>query len=77
MDIYRFETTVLDNGTIFIPDFEKFKKQNVEVSLILKSEPTIENKEEILNQFLDKWFGHFPQIETEDVRYNAIIGKEK
>jgi len=26
MDIYRFETTVLDNGTIFIPDFEKFKK---------------------------------------------------
>ena len=70
-------TTVLENGIIKIPQFEKYKRQEVEIFIVLKPQ-NIEKKEEFsIEEFLDKWFGYFPEIETDDVRYNAIIGNHK
>ncbi len=77
MEAYKFETMVLENGMIQVPDFLKYKAHRVEVILVLKPQKKqIENKKTI-EDFLDKWFGYFPEIETDDVRYNAIMGKHK
>ncbi len=42
-------------------------------------QPQIEqkSKEQEAQEFFDKWFGFFSEIETDDIRYNAIIGKDK
>lgn len=77
MDTYRFETKVLENGTIKIPEFEKYKSQKVEVFLVLKSKQEPITKEKSVDDFLEKWFGFFPEIETEDVRYNSIMDKHR
>ncbi|OQX97071.1 MAG: hypothetical protein B6I24_09930 [Bacteroidetes bacterium 4572_128] len=77
METYKFETTVLENGMIQIPDFLKYKTQRVEVFLVLKQKKKLIKKEKNVEDFLDKWFAYFPEIETNDVRYNAIIGKNK
>ena len=77
MKTYKFETTVLENGMIQIPDFLKYKTQRVEIILMFKPQKKRIEKEKDVEDFLDKWFGYFPEIETNDVRYNAIIGKHK
>lgn len=78
MEAYKFETTIQENGTIQVPHFHKLKYRNVEVVLLIK-QPEIEkdSKEQEAQEFIDKWFGFFSEIETDDVRYNAIIGKDK
>ncbi len=55
----------------------KYKSKKVEVSLVFKPQKKQEKKEKAIDEFLDKWFGYFPEIETDDVRYNAIMEKHK
>ncbi len=78
MEAYRFETKILEDGIIQVPDIQKLKDKNVEVVLLIK-QPQIEqkSKEQETQEFIDKWFGFFSEVDTEDVRYNAIIGKGK
>ena len=77
MEAYKFETTVLENGMIRVPDFMKYKSKRVEVFLVFKPQKMQEKKEKAIEGFLDKWFGNFPEMETDDVRYNAIMEKYK
>ncbi len=77
MEAYKFETTLLENGMIQVPDFQKLKSKKVEVLILYKNEPEQDIKEKEAEEFINKWFGYFPIIETDDIRYNAIIGKEK
>ncbi len=78
MEAYKFETKILEDGTIRVPNFQKLKSKNVEVVLLVKQAQTLQKtKEQEAQEFLDKWFGFFSGIETDDVRYNAIIGVEK
>ncbi len=77
MEAYKFETTILENGMIQIPDFQKLKSKKVEVLILYKNEPDQDIKEKEVEDFVNKWFGYFPIIETDDIRYNAIIGKQK
>jgi len=77
MGAYKFETTILENGMIQVPDFQKLKSKKVEVLILYKNEPEQDIKEKEAEEFINKWFGYFPIIETDDIRYNAIIGKEK
>ena len=37
MEAYKFETTVLENGIIQIPEISKYKNQKIEVFIVLKS----------------------------------------
>lgn len=75
MEAYKFETIILENGMIQIPNFQKIKSKKVEVLLLFKTEKDETNKEKEAEEFINKWFGYFPVIETDDIRYNAIIGK--
>lgn len=77
MEAYRFKTTILENGMIQVPNFQKLKSKNVEVLLLFKPKIVQETKEQEAQEFINKWFGYFPEIETGDIRYNAIIGKDK
>lgn len=78
MEAYKFETTVLENGMIQIPNYQKLKFKNVEVVLLVK-QPEIEqkSKEQEVKEFVDKWYGFFPEIDIDDIRYNAILGNDK
>lgn len=51
--------------------YEAVDEDKVESDNIKKS------KVQEVEEFLDKWYGFFSEIETDDVRYNAIIGKDK
>lgn len=80
MEAYKFETTVLEDGTLKIPEIAKFKNQKVQVFLIpdysIQEENEKNNLQEI-EEFINTWVGHFSDIETDDIRYNAIMGKNK
>jgi len=75
MEAYKFETTILENGMIQIPNFQKIKSKKVEVVILYKIENEQEAKMKDAEDFINKWFGYFPIIDTEDIRYNAIISK--
>ena len=77
MEAYKFETTIFENGMIQVPNLKKIKSKNVEVLLLFKTETEQETKEKEAEEFTNKWFGYFSEIETDDIRYNAIIGKDK
>jgi hypothetical protein len=75
MEAYKFETTILENGMIQIPNFQKLKSRKVEVLILYKIENEPEPKVKEAEEFINKWFGYFPIIDTDDIRYNAIISK--
>ncbi len=70
-------TTILENGIIRIPQFEKYKKQEVEIFIILKPSKIEETKQQSISDFLDKWTGYFSEVETDDFRYNYLMEKYK
>ncbi len=79
MEAYKFETTILDNGMIQVPNYQKLKSKNVEVVLLIKQQPEVElkSKNQEIQEFVDKWYGFFPEIDIDDIRYNAILGNYK
>ncbi len=78
MEAYKFETTVLENGVIQIPEIAKYKNQKVQIFLIPDySVQEEKNNEQHVEEFINTWVGYFSDIETDDIRYNAIMKKEK
>jgi hypothetical protein len=77
MEAYKFATTVLENGTIRIPDLKNFANQDVEVIVVLKSKKKIKNKIDAMNDFISKWAGVFSVVKTDDDRYNYLMEKYK
>jgi len=75
MEAVRFETTILDNGMIQIPNFQKMKSKKVEVVILYKPENEQDIKEKEAEEFINKWFGYFPLIDSDQARYNAIVSK--
>ncbi len=79
MEAYKFETTVLDNGVIQIPEMAKYKNKKVQVFLIPEysiQEGNKQNNIQHVEEFINTWVGYFSDIETDDIRYNAIMGKD-
>lgn len=76
MEAYKFETTVLENGVIKIPEISKYKNQEIEVIVMFKPK-TKQNKREkkSIDGFFEKWSGRFSKIKTDDARYNALMEK--
>lgn len=80
MESYKFETTVLENGTIQIPEYYRFQNRRVRILIETVNEPKneIEEKKKILNDFFDKWSGFFSTSDdSEDDRYNYLMEKYK
>ncbi len=80
MEALKFETTILENGIIQIPEIAKYKNQKVQIFVIPENfllEKSEKSNEQYIEEFINTWVGKFSVIETDDIRYNAIIGKDK
>ena len=78
--MYEFETTVLENGMIQIPEFYRFQNRRVRISIetVNETKNKLEEKKKILNDFFEKWGGFFSTAEdTDDDRYNYLMEKYK
>jgi len=75
MEAYKFETMVLENGVLEIPEISRYKNRMIEIIVMLN--PVTEKKKEkkSIDDFFEKWSGRFAEVETDDVRYNALIEK--
>lgn len=80
MEAFKFETTVLENGMIQIPEVYKFQNKKVRIYIETVQEKTTEEdkKIELLNDFFEKWGGFFSTDEdSTDDRYNYLMEKYK
>jgi hypothetical protein len=77
MEAYKFETTVLKNGIIKIPEIDKYRNQRVQIIIIPEEVKQEKSKGEHIEEFINSWVGRFSDIDTDDIRYNAIMDKHK
>lgn len=84
MEAYKFETRIPENGIFHIPEISKYNDREVEIIVMLKPqkkvittkpEKTVEEKTKLIDDFFAKWSGKFSTVETDDVRYNALMEK--
>ena len=67
MEAYEFETTVLENGMIKIPEAAKFANRKVEIFIVIKSRETAKTKKNMtMEEFLDKWMGFLKGVEPDE-----------
>ena len=72
MEAYRFETTVLENGIIKIPEISKYKNKKIEIFVIFKPEVHKKKTKISADEFLANWTGFAKNINTEDEKYNYL-----
>lgn len=78
MEAFKFETTVLEDGTIKIPQLKEFVNKKIELFFVIKTnDKENKDKKKSIVEFLDEWTGFFSEIETDDFRYNRIMEKYK
>ncbi len=75
MEAYKFETTVLENGIIKVPQLDKYKNQQIEIFIVLKSQKKNKKQKVSTNEFLKKWTGFIPETNTEVDKYNYLMEK--
>lgn len=76
MKAYKFETKILENGMIKIPELSAHKDQKIEIIVMLKPEKKKQTMTTI-EDFLAQWSGFFKIVETDDTRYQALMEKHK
>ena len=77
MEAYKFETTILENGTIRVPEFEKYKNKKIEIFVVFKPETHKEKSKISADEFLANWTGFAKGIDPEDEKYNYLTEKYK
>jgi len=77
MEAYKFETQIEKNGIIQLPKLDRYEGYDVEVMVVLKSRNTRTPKKQSIEAFFEKWKGVFSSVQTEDIRYNAIMQKHR
>lgn len=79
MEAYKFETTILENGVIQLPQISKFANQEIELFIVLKQKhkksDTIE--EQTIEQFTNKWKGFLKGSSPEDSKFRYVSEKYK
>ncbi len=75
MEAYKFETTVLENGILKIPQLDKYKNQRIEVFIAIKPQKRNKKQKVSANDFLKKWTGFIPKIDAEAEKYNYLMEK--
>jgi hypothetical protein len=76
MEAYKFETIIMEDGIIKIPELSAHKDHRIEVIVVLKPEKKKQTSNTI-EDFLAQWSGFFKIAETDDIRYNALMEKHK
>lgn len=77
MEAYKFETTVLENGMIRVPELEKYKNKHIEIFVIFKPEIYEDIPKISADEFLANWTGFAKGINAEDEKYNYLMEKYK
>lgn len=79
MEAYKFETVVLEDGSIKLPKLKEFVNQKIELFFVVKntSEEQKEEENQTIEEFLDEWTGFFSEVETDDFKYNRIMDKHR
>ncbi len=76
MEAYKFETTVLENGTIQIPEIASFVHQQVEIFIVVK--PTVKKesrKQRTIENFLAKWTGFIKDFDPDELKIRYLQEK--
>lgn len=77
MEALKFETIVLENGTIQIPELEKYKNKHIEIFVVFKPEIYKDKPEISVEEFLSNWTGFAKGINPDDEKYNYLMNKYK
>ncbi len=77
MEALKFETTVLENGIIQIPELSQFAHRPVEIFIIPKPSDSEEDpeKQQTIEQFLEKWTGFLKGANPDDAKLEYLRRK--
>jgi len=76
INAYRYETKVMDNGMIQIPDFKNLVNKDIEVFIILK-QPYPDKAELRVDKFIEKWAGFIATPDIDNLKYDYLMEKYK
>jgi len=76
LQAYKFETKVLENGFIQIPDFKNFVNQEIEILVFIKPMQT-KRKKLTADEFINKWAGFIASTNADDLKYEYLNEKYK
>ncbi|OQX99023.1 MAG: hypothetical protein B6I24_03670 [Bacteroidetes bacterium 4572_128] len=77
MEAYKFETMVLENGVLEIPEISRYKNRMIEIIIMLNPVTEKVEKKKSIDDFFEKWSGRFAEVEIDDIRYNALMEKHR
>ena len=77
MEAYKFETIVLENGMIRVPEFEKYRNKRIEIFIVFKPEIKEKKSKITADEFLAKWTGFAKGVDAEDEKYDYLMEKYK
>jgi len=77
MEAYKFETIVLENGIIQIPEISKFANRPIELFIIVKTseKPERVRQPQTIEKFLEKWTGFLKGVNLDDAKRQYLKGK--
>ena len=76
MEAYKFETTVLRNGVIKLPEISQYADRQVEVFVVIKQAAKTRQKRS-MEQFLEKWTGFLQGTVPDDLKLQYLREKYK
>lgn len=77
MEAYKFETTVLENGIIRLPEISKFANCKIEIFIVIKQPENYSDtrKKRTIEQFLDKWTGFLEETNPDESKHKYLTKK--
>jgi hypothetical protein len=78
VEAYKFETVVLEDGVIQIPEISQFAHRTIEVFIVLKQPDTRQvdaEKQQTMTQFLAKWTGFLKGVDPDDAKLEYLREK--
>ncbi|KPA14123.1 hypothetical protein MHK_005668 [Candidatus Magnetomorum sp. HK-1] len=79
MHAYKFETTILDNGIIQLPEISKYANQQIEIFIVIKQiDQQVHTKaKQPVDQFLNKWTGFLKGCDPDESKFQYLSRKYK
>ena len=75
MEAYKFETTVLENGMIKVPQFDRYTDRQIEIFIVFKPQKVEKIQKISADEFLEKWTGFIPEIDPKTEKINYLMEK--
>lgn len=78
MKIYKFETVILEQGILKIPEMTKHAHQEVEVVIVIKSSGQAEyKKSQSATEFLEKWSSFLGNVDPDGLKHQYLLEKHR